>query len=135
MSPTPSILLPWPKPAHASASRRRRRARAEDFGPLADFARTLPCLVVGCTGTVEAAHVQSRGAGGHAWRDEAGVKIGNIAPLCHAHHAEQHQIGRVTFDRRHLFAVRLPLGEAIEVETMADGAAVVGERMPKDLAT
>lgn len=129
MSPTPSLLIPWPKPARAPASRRRRLALAEDFGALAAFARTLPCIVDGCAQETEAAHVKSRGAGGHAWIESAGVQVGNIAPLCREHHAEQHRIGIVTFDRRHKFVVRYPSGVTVTTATMADAAAVVGESL------
>ena len=90
-------------------NRDRRNARREcDFGDLAEHVRTLPCLVCGRS-PVDPAHVRSRGAGGHAWiegsLDVHGVpfpiRVGNIVPLCRAHHTEQHASGIRTFERAH----------------------------------
>jgi hypothetical protein len=74
---------------------RRAALKAEQFGPCAVMARTLPCCVRTCDEPPpsEAAHVRSRGAGG---RDRA-----NVAPLCRDHHREQHTIGIVSFEAEH----------------------------------
>lgn len=51
------------------------------------------CVVPGCEeGPCEVAHVRSRGAGGTA--DDA-------VPMCHSHHSESHQIGILTFQKKH----------------------------------
>jgi hypothetical protein len=57
--------------------------------------RRLPCVVSNheCEGTVEAAHVKSKGAGGC---DE-----GNTLPLCAGHHYIQHTIGIRSFAVRY----------------------------------
>lgn len=74
---------------------RRAALKAEQFGPCAAMARTLPCCVLTCDALPpsEAAHVRSRGAGG---RDRA-----NVAPLCREHHREQHDVGIVSFEAAH----------------------------------
>ena len=56
------------------------------------FVRTMPCLVCWRM-PAEAAHVRSRGAGGN--------DVGNVVPLCHEHHMEQHTIGIRSFEQRH----------------------------------
>ena len=66
--------------------------------------REQPCCVPLCVETVirravgtwhgsEAAHVRSRGAGG--------ADDGNLLPLCHTHHCEQHRIGIKSFAAKH----------------------------------
>lgn len=51
------------------------------------------CVVPGCDeGPCHVAHVKSRGAGGTA--DDA-------VPMCAAHHGESHQIGILTFQKKH----------------------------------
>lgn len=71
----------------ASSERRLPKGAAPAY--LA-WIRTLPCVVgVGCEGSVEAAHVKSKGAGGC---DE-----GNTIPCCASHHFEQHTIGIRSF--------------------------------------
>lgn len=56
---------------------------------------TLPCLLgnQACFGSVVAAHVKTRGAGGD--------DVGNALPLCRDHHDEQHRIGIQTFQARY----------------------------------
>lgn len=134
MSPSP-ILIAVPKPARVVRSRapmrrvnsRRRQIRhARDFGDLAVFVRTLPCLVEGCAGEVEAAHVRSRGAGGNAWIEVDGERVGNIVPLCHAHHQEQHHRGQATFHGRHTLRVVWRNGASLSVSTMTDAARTIG---------
>lgn len=54
--------------------------------------REHPCLLCRYSfGPSEAAHVTSRGAGGK--------DIGNMVPLCKAHHVSQHIIGIRSFER------------------------------------
>jgi hypothetical protein len=80
---------------------RRARARAADFGPKAEWIRSLPCcthpgtlVVVG--GRInrgllsEPSHVRSRGAGGGQ----------RMIPQCRQCHALLHQLGRATFEQR-----------------------------------
>lgn len=71
---------------------RLARLRAEQFGPQADLARTLPCCACGAPPPSDPAHVRSRGAGG---------KDADVVPLCRKHHDEQHQHGIQTFQERH----------------------------------
>lgn len=58
-----------------------------------DQVKQLKCLVCGVS-PCDPCHVKSRGAGG-------GDEWWNIFPACRRHHAEQHQIGLVTFSRRY----------------------------------
>lgn len=69
---------------------RAERRRAEDFGPLAEHARGLPCAACGAPAPSDPAHVKSRGAGGHARLDNGD---GNIIPLCRPCHTKQHAQG------------------------------------------
>ena len=90
-------------------NRKRRTARfAKTFGVRAELIRQMWCAVAqrygerhgwgrpdaekmaGCEGTIQAAHVKSRGAGGDR-RD--------LVSLCWKHHSEQHQIGIGSFAR------------------------------------
>lgn len=61
--------------------------------------------VVECQGAVQACHVVSRGAGG--------ANIGNLVPLCGAHHNQQHTVGIESFQR--WYSIDLPL-EAAKIE-------------------
>ena len=58
-----------------------------------------------CRGPIQAAHVQSRGAGGTSK---------DVVPLCSVHHAEQHVFGIQSFQRKY----RLDL-QALAAETWA----------------
>jgi hypothetical protein len=63
--------------------------------------RTLPCVVPGCTGTSEAAHVRLVDTGGGM-----GLKPPDwwTVPACggpSGHHAEQHRIGHKAFDAKY----------------------------------
>jgi hypothetical protein len=76
--------------------------------------RELPCLLAAlgkCSGPVEAAHVQSRGAGGG--------DRGNLVPLCSGHHREkkfaQHHIGWPAFEQLHELDARA-IAERLETE-------------------
>ena len=114
----------------------RARARRErDFGELADMVIDLPCCVAGCKRTPsDPAHVVSRGAGGEAWIVIDGVPIGNIAPLCRAHHTggpgvlrPQHNIPLAEFEAENVFILRLPGLAAQKLGTLAEVAKRVGE--------
>lgn len=135
-------LAPGKPPARGGQIRRRNperaaAARAEDFGPLADAVRGLPCCVAGCRRTPsDPAHVRGRGAGGSAWIEVDGRRAGNIAPLCRAHHTgepgsgvlrPQHVAGRETFERENRLELRLPGVAPIPAATLAEIAALVGE--------
>ena len=63
---------------------------ARDFGDLAAYVRTLPCAACGRDGPSDAAHVRSRGAGGHAWGEDG---HSNILPMCRQCHTKQHAQG------------------------------------------
>lgn len=68
----------------------RSRFPAKRDPEYAEWVRGLWCQVPGCDdGRTEAAHVQSRGAGGG---DRS-----NLVALCPRHHREQHRIGIKTF--------------------------------------
>lgn len=114
---------------------RAAKALAEDFGELADLVRRLPCCVDGCRRQpIDPAHVVGRGAGGHAWIEIDGELVGNIAPLCRAHHTggldvqrPQHVVGRSVFEREHRLVLRLPRQAPRECATLAEVALVVGQ--------
>ena len=72
------------------------------------FVRTMPCLVCWRMPT-EAAHVKSRGAGGN--------DVGNVVPLCHEHHVEQHTIGIRSFEQRYNLELALVAGAIEQVWT------------------
>lgn len=42
---------------------------------------------------IDACHVKTRGAGG--------ADLGNLVPMCRAHHTEQHTLGIRSFQRKH----------------------------------
>lgn len=113
---------------------RAARTLAEDFGDLADLVRRLPCCVVGCRRRPsDPAHVRSRGAGGHAWIVVDGVKVGNIAPLCHSHHTggpgvarPQHGVGNAAFEAENKLELCLPYRTPRACATLAEVAATVG---------
>lgn len=77
------------KPIRRYNRERRRRLNAETFGPQAELARRMPCLVCGRRPPSDPAHVRSRGAGG---RDR-----GNVVPLCRACHMRQGAVGARRF--------------------------------------
>lgn len=72
---------------------RRKRLHEKQFGDYAHAIRLLPCLALGqsCSGPVQAHHVSSRGAGG-SQKD--------MVPLCAAHHALLHSMGKGSFGHR-----------------------------------
>lgn len=132
-------LAPGKPPARRKAIRARnptraRAAQAEDFGPLADAVRGLPCCVAGCRrAPVDPAHVRSRGAGGAAWIEVDGRRVGNLAPLCRAHHTggdgitrPQHQIGVPRFELENRLELRLPGKGAAGAFTLAAIAEAIG---------
>ena len=68
------------------------------------YIQTRGCVVgQDCRGPIQAAHVQSRGAGG---------TYKSVVPMCSVHHAEQHVFGIQTFQRKY----RLDL-KALAAET------------------
>lgn len=81
------------KPIRRSNPQRRAKRFKQAFGSPERVAaiQAMPCAVCGSRPS-QCAHVRSRAAGG-TYRD--------IVPLCHAHHAEQHQIGIASFEERH----------------------------------
>lgn len=134
MTSPASILVAVPKPGRTAKtrkpmrkvnSRRRRQALVEDFGDLAVLVRKMPCCVDGCSqGPSDPAHVRTRGAGLHAWIEIDGVRAGNIAPLCHPHHLEQHR-GIKSFNAAHRLVVRWG-AFAQPADDLAHAAAMVG---------
>ena len=90
-------------------NRKRLAARrAEQFGPQAEWCRTLPCCVCGRKPPSDPHHIVSRGAGGSD-RD--------CVPLCRDCHTEIHTIGRDSFEAKHnvnLRAVAEALHERLE---------------------
>jgi len=90
------VAVPVPKPK--VRKQKKRFAYLRDPARC-DFVRAQPCLLSRwgmlphqCFGTVQVAHVQSRGAGGG--------DRGNIVPLCLGAHNEQHTAGTRTFEHR-----------------------------------
>lgn len=79
---------------------RRESDRERQFGELAEYVRNRGCAVKGCRRWAEPAHVRTRRNAG-AWVEIDGEQVGNIAPLCHHHHREQHRIGIRSFEARH----------------------------------
>ena len=71
---------------------RTRRKYEEEFGPHAEYIRTLPCVACHLPGPSDPHHVKSRGAGGKAEN--------NLIPLCRVHHTEIHQQGVKTFAKK-----------------------------------
>ena len=63
------------------------------------FVRGFCCAAMGdgCSGPIQAHHVS------HAGEAAMGQKVGDdyAVPLCAAHHAEVHSLGRETFEMRH----------------------------------
>ena len=60
------------------------------------FVRAWPCAIgpdANCWGDVQACHVKTRGAGG--------MDRGNLWPGCLTHHAEQHAMDIVSFQRHY----------------------------------
>ena len=98
-----SVELARRTPLEAKGGDRFPDRRDDDYR---EFVRLQPCAVAfsahyraagdgrrPCDGAVEATHVQSRGAGGG--------DRGNLLPLCHGHHMEQHTAGVRTFAERY----------------------------------
>lgn len=79
-----------PAPKHRNAP-----TRVKDNVFLA-WIRRQPCAVgpVGCSGPIEAAHVRSHRPGGRpTGMGRKPDDLGNVNPLCHGHHAAQHDAG------------------------------------------
>ena len=68
--------------------------------------RSLACVVAGCRQPPECCHYRTKRLA--RGRDHDG-DTGNTFPACHAHHAEQHQVGIRSFQARH----RLDLGQMV----------------------
>ena len=88
---------------------RRAARRAEEFGPLAQYCRELPCCGCHRPAPSDPAHIRSRGAGG---KDRA-----NVVPLCRECHQLQHQVGILTFAER----------KGINLQAIADALTAVLE--------
>ena len=96
---------------------RAEKRRAEDFGPCSRAARRGACAVPGCKSPPpqEPAHVRSRGAGGHDWK--------NVIGLCSKHHREQHDTGVATFAARYRISLddlACQVAEVVEGHVCAD---------------
>ena len=124
-----------PKRIRPRNAARHAASLAEDFGPLADAVRRLPCCVQGGpVRPVDPAHVVGK-ARGHAWLMVDGREVGNIAPLCRGHHTgapggprrPQHQVGIPDFERENVLELRLPRLPPRVYPKLADIAAAVGE--------
>lgn len=68
--------------------KRKKKRHRDNFGPKAEWIRSLPCVCCGGRDRVEAAHARSRGAGGTSE---------HLVPLQHVCHRYQHQVGIKTF--------------------------------------
>jgi Putative HNHc nuclease len=75
--------------------KRAKARKTRDFGEYAEWIARQPCVVKPSLRWLrtEAAHVRSRGAGGHA--------EGNLVSLCRVHHQEQHDIGIKSFQAKY----------------------------------
>jgi hypothetical protein len=82
-----------------------------------DWIRTLPCCVPGCQRPCIPHHVRTAANSGTALKPPDTETV----PLCHEHHQELHDKGRITFQRKH--AVDL-------AEIAAWCAAASGTEMP-----
>lgn len=71
------------------------------------------CVGRGCAGPIQAAHVQSRGAGG---------TYESIVPMCSYHHNAQHSSGIESFQRQHALDLK-----AIAAETWTRFQKIRGE--------
>jgi hypothetical protein len=87
-----------------SLPKRRRKVKSKARGPIRcpshiTWVRGHFCTINDpeCSVRMEAAHVRIGTDGG------TGMKPGDnwVIPLCGHHHAEQHQMGEATFERRH----------------------------------
>jgi hypothetical protein len=99
MFPAPKPARREPKPRKRLNPRNEKRARQrheDDFGPKADWVRSLACVVSGSEGTkndpIVVAHVKGRGAGGDSR---------HIVPMLASLHQIRHDIGENTFDVNH----------------------------------
>jgi hypothetical protein len=82
------------------ANERSAHVGAEDLG-LQEFVRRLPCVVcLSHTLGGDPAHRLTRRRFGD-WVELDGEVVANIYPACRAHHREQHDRGRSTFETAH----------------------------------
>ena len=81
---------------------KKEERRERQFGPKADWIRTLPCAACGRDGPSDPAHMKSRGAGGTS---------DHLVPLCRMCHTEQHTKGIKTFFSKHGIIDTLDLAE------------------------
>lgn len=123
------LTRPAPKPKQTpkaptkripAINRKRKAKRFErDYaGPYAEWIRAQPCCCQarGHFHAVEAAHVRSRGAGGHAHA--------NLLPLCGIHHRLQHIVGWLDIEERFLRRNRFELAQ--EFQAKYDAQTVAG---------
>ena len=85
-SPTATPRTPLP----ARNPERLKRRRDLQFGPKAEWIRTLPCATCKAPTPSDPSHVRSRGAGGTA---------ADLIPQCRACHRQLHDRGRWTFEK------------------------------------
>lgn len=89
------MMLPKRKPKFQSGI---MRAPRREWPRHRKFVRSFQCCVPGCEqGPIEFAHVRTAANSGKSIKpaDWHGIS------LCHAHHAEQHQHGAVTFEKKY----------------------------------
>jgi 5-methylcytosine-specific restriction endonuclease McrA len=75
-----------------ASKEKKKELRDRQFGPKAEWIRSLPCCACGTDGPCDAAHMKSRGAGGTS---------DHLVPLCRECHTEQHTTGIKTFFSKH----------------------------------
>lgn len=95
-------------PAIRTVSDDRRAAAGQDDASFQEFVRRLPCVVcLKPTVKGDPCHRLARRRFGDWVHDlELGL-IGNIYPGCRAHHGEQHDHGRTTFEVEHGIDLRV----------------------------
>lgn len=74
-------------------SRRRKKRNQSQFGPKAEWIRTLPCRACARSAPSDPAHVRSRGSLGEE-------SVHWLVPLCRLCHQAQHSEGVITFGLR-----------------------------------
>ena len=91
-------------PIHAEAfSRLRPKRPRQRSGDHLKFIRSLPCVICGSRGNVQAAHIRMASLVHGKRQIGAGEKSSDkwTTPLCSEHHIEQHAGGEAEFWKRH----------------------------------